>query len=78
MSRVCKMESAIQTLKLNLLRAQAERDLSKEEKMTANEKLSSTSDAYEKELAKANRELVQCRKDLKVSQKVETSPFYDI
>ncbi len=67
-SRVCKMESAIQTLKLNLLRANAERDLSKKERVVSGEKLSVATEAYEKELSKLNRELVQARKECKEVQ----------
>ncbi len=62
-SRVCKMESSIQTLKLNIAQAQAERDLSKKEKVAANEKLSRATEAYELELQKANRDVQTVRKD---------------
>ena len=67
-SRVCRMESSIQTMKLSLLRAQAELDLNKQQKISANEKLSVTADAYEKELNKLSRDLVQSRKDCKEAQ----------
>lgn len=64
-SRVCKTESAIQTLKMSLLQAQAERDFSKQEKASANEKLSVATEAYEKEIKKLNRELSVAKKDYK-------------
>lgn len=64
-SRVCKTESVIQTLKMNMLRAQAERDLSRKEKIAANEKLLLTTDSYDKTVAKMNRDLAQSRKECK-------------
>ena len=58
----------IQTLKLNMLRAQAERDLSRKEKIAANEKLLVTTEAYDKTIGKLNRDLAQSRKECKEAQ----------
>ena len=65
LNRVCKLESAIQTLKLNLLRTTAERDLSKKEKAATSEKMRQAAEIYEMELQKVNREISHLRKENK-------------
>ena len=68
-SRLCRMESTIQGLKLSITQVQAERDLSKKEKMVANEKLSEATEAYEKEINRVKCLLEQSKKQLEVSDK---------
>ena len=64
-SRLCKTESAIQTLKLNLLRVQGERDLILKEKVAVKEKFSTSAEAYDTEIKRVNRELTQAKKEAK-------------
>jgi len=66
-SRLCRMESTIQGLKLSIAQVQAERDLSKKEKMAANEKLSEASEAYEKEINRLKCLLEQSKKQMAIS-----------
>ena len=53
-SRVCKAESTIQTMKLNMLRYQTDRDLNKNDKANMSEKLAAAAEAFEMELAKVS------------------------
>ncbi|XP_064642994.1 coiled-coil domain-containing protein 150-like [Lineus longissimus] len=54
-SRTCRLESTMQTLKLNLCSVQAERDLNNKHNAKANEKLTHAVAAYDKEIKKLKR-----------------------
>ncbi|XP_013416003.1 coiled-coil domain-containing protein 150-like [Lingula anatina] len=64
-SRVCKLESIIQSLRLNICTLQAEVDLRKKETIVTEEKLAQLNEVNERELKKINRDLGRCRKELK-------------
>ncbi|XP_077998846.1 coiled-coil domain-containing protein 150-like [Glandiceps talaboti] len=64
-SRVCKTESTIQSMKLNLCSLQAEHDLGKRDTESLSEKLAITTEAYDRDTKKLNRELARARKELK-------------
>ncbi|XP_074654451.1 coiled-coil domain-containing protein 150-like isoform X2 [Tubulanus polymorphus] len=51
-SRTCRLESTIATIKLNFCQLQAERDLTRKERMSVNEKITVALDIYEKEMQK--------------------------
>ncbi|ELU00029.1 hypothetical protein CAPTEDRAFT_187093, partial [Capitella teleta] len=55
-ARCCKTESAIQSVKLSLLRVQAEKDLSLQEKSSKESKLMAVTEAFEKEIKRLSRE----------------------
>ena len=49
-SRVCKAESAVHTLRLNMMRVQGQHDLAQREKSMVNEKLATATDAFDMEI----------------------------
>ncbi|XP_072014953.1 LOW QUALITY PROTEIN: coiled-coil domain-containing protein 150-like [Amphiura filiformis] len=64
-SRVCRTESQIQTLKLNLCTLQAEKDLNGDEAGKLKETLAQIRESHEQEVKKLNREIVLARKEWK-------------
>ena len=62
-SRICKTESSLQSLKLNLASLRAERHLNREELAASGEKMSAAADAYEKELHRLGRDLLIARRE---------------
>jgi hypothetical protein len=64
-SRTCRLESTMQTLKLNLCSLQAERDLNNKHRAKSNEKLTHAVDAYDKEIKKLKRANEVLKKDAK-------------
>lgn len=68
-SRCCKTESTIQSIKLTLLRVQAERDLSKNDKASTQGKLTAASEAFEKEIKRLNRDVQNARKESEEAEK---------
>ncbi|CAH1773554.1 unnamed protein product [Owenia fusiformis] len=77
-SRVCRTESVIQTLKMNLAAVQAERDLGQRKNYEASEKLALASDAYQTEIQNLTRELVKSRKECKEAQEVRNKCQDDV
>ncbi|XP_071805005.1 coiled-coil domain-containing protein 150-like [Asterias amurensis] len=67
-ARLCRTESQIQTLKLNLCALQAERDLSARERLVTqdgDQRLAELREAHEDELRRLNKELARTRKEWK-------------
>lgn len=63
-SRVCKMESTIQTLKLNLLNIQGEKDLKQKSNDEFEYKMNVLKETYEQQISKYKREMQQMKDDL--------------
>ncbi|XP_056014770.1 coiled-coil domain-containing protein 150-like isoform X7 [Ostrea edulis] len=64
-SRVCKTESVIQTLKLNMINLQGDRDLKVKNSDDYEQKYDMLKETYEQELGKLRRKLDQVTEDLK-------------
>ena len=64
-SRVCKTESVIQTLKLNMINLQGNRDLKMKNSDDYEQKYDMLKETYEQELGKLRRKLNQVTDDLK-------------
>lgn len=63
-SRVCKMESVIQTLKLNLLNIQGEKELKVKSNDEFEYKMNVLKQTYEQAISKYKREMEQMKEDL--------------
>lgn len=69
-SRMCRTESAIQTLKLNLLSLKGNYELKKKQQVEAEEKLATVTEQYSQDVNKLERALSRGRQDL--NQEIET------
>lgn len=63
-SRVCKMESTVQSLKLSLLNIQGEKDLKGKSKDEFEYKINVLKQTYEQQISKYKREMEQMKEDL--------------
>ena len=68
-ARCCKTESAIQSVKLALLRVQAEKDLTRNEKSSNEGKLMAITEAFEQEVKRLNRENQMKKKECEEVEK---------
>ena len=72
-SRMCRTESAIQSLKFNLLNLKGNYDLKKKQQLEAEDKLTTLSQKYEEDVGRLNRELSKARHDLSVETEAKTT-----
>ena len=70
-SRVCKNESILQSLKLNFVNYQGDVSLSKKQSADFKEKLQLTREAYEQEIGKLTRQIEYLREEVSTESKAK-------
>lgn len=77
-SRVCKNESILQSLKLNFLNFQGDVSLSRKHTADFKEKLQLTREAYEQEIGKLTRQVEYLREELRTESKAKETAKAEI